>query len=89
MKKSKGYTKAIPRFTPFERDRALEVKRLVEREGIDPLTIQSVGVGGSSSFTVKNIADYFEIAGVPFDAICSPFQLVKKGGKHERRKALT
>lgn len=88
-KAKRKFTRAIPRFTPFERDRALDVRRLIEKEKIDPLTIVAVGIGGSFRFTNDNIAHYFELDGIPFDVSHSCYELVRKGEKYERREATT
>lgn len=89
MRKQKKMLKAIPRFTPFEKDKALEVRQLIEKNNIDPMTITNVGIGGDFRFCYDNIAHYFELTGTPFNLVQSNFHLVKKGGKYERRQNLT
>jgi hypothetical protein len=87
MRRPKKKWKMIPKFTPFERSKAMEAGRMMIKEGIDPLNVHMQGLGGQSSFHYKNIAHFFEITGSPFDLVQSNFTLVEKGEGYEKRKA--
>lgn len=77
MRRKKQKIKLIPRMTPFEKRKALDVKELFDK-GINPLSVTEQSIGGARPFKPKDIAHYFELIGQPYDAIINAFVIDKE-----------
>lgn len=87
MRKVKKRLKVIPMFTIFEKRKALDARRYIEKSGLDPLKMTIQSTSGMSSFNYINIAHYFEMTGSSFDMVKTNFKLEKRGDTHERRRS--
>lgn len=82
-RKKKRYTVVQP-FTPFERSKTKDIQELIERDGINPLTVVSVGIGGARGYRTEDICNYFELTGTSFDVTHSVLKRKKKGDSYVR-----
>lgn len=75
----------IQQFTQFERSKSKDIKSMIVSEGINPLNVVSVSIGGASRYTTADICNYFEQTGRPFSKVSSSIACKKKGDTYERK----
>lgn len=85
MKKSKRRLTVIQPFTPFERNKSKDIKKMITVEKINPLNVTSVSIGGMSRYKVEDICNYFELSGKPFSLVSSCIGRKRKGDTYERK----
>lgn len=78
MRQRKKKWKAVPKLTPFEKNRVFQIQDLL-RNGLDPFSVNASSGGGVTKYTYKDIANYIQYSHRPFDKEVSLFTLSASG----------
>lgn len=78
MRQRKRKWKVVPKMTPFEKRRALEIEQIL-KDGLDPFGVEIHSGDGSHFYTYNDVANYLEYSHTPFKQMESLFKLGDKG----------
>ena len=87
MSKKKIRNTIVQPYTPFERSKTKDIQEVIERDGVNPLTVVSVGIGGARGYRTEDICTYFELTAKPFDVTHSSLIRKRKGDTYVRCQA--